>query len=265
MKKHSSILRFVTFRTEGSPHDKGFDLIDSERVMIENIKKENCFESITVHTPRTLKENGFGHFVKEFPSSGSANRNPNCQNIGFLAWKPLIILQELEKCKEGDIVVYRDCNCHKYECLKDFSNMAESVDNIFEIVGFDFVISQEAFDRGVLTVGEYCKSDTIRELAKNIDFTRSFPLLIANHIVVRKSAQSLQLLYEWLTCCQIDRLIDGSIDSEEECFPEFKFSTSEQAILNVIITNWIVDGKLDEQYPNVVFLGRNMSNYRRIV
>ena len=40
--------------------------------------------------------------------------NQNANKCGYYAWKPYIILDQLKKSEEGDIVFFRDCNIKKY-------------------------------------------------------------------------------------------------------------------------------------------------------
>jgi hypothetical protein len=249
---------FVTFRTEGPPNDKGFDLLHCEEEMKKN---SNEFQTFEIYTPKRLRDAGFEQYVKEYPSCGVARSNPHCQNIGFFAWKPKIILEELLKVNDGDIVVYRDCNCKKYPSLNDFSNIQQHSLNLLNIASFDFVIPRED-SSNFLTLGKFCKTNVIKSLAKDVNFTRRFPLLIANHIIVRKSSVTVALVEEWLKHCENEEFIDGNVYGE--MFPEFMWFTPEQGILGVIISNWIIDKKIPASYPGIVFNNRNLSQYLKL-
>ena len=84
-------------------------------------------------------------------------------------------------------------------------------------------------------------------------------MLIANHILVRKSEKSVELVTEWMHHCENETYINGENDRPN--FPEFKHYTPEQSILAVIISNWILKRLIPEKYPNVTFYNRNLSNF----
>jgi len=178
--------------------------------------------------------------------------------VGLSAWKPLILLLELEKMDTGDILIYRDSDFHKYGGLSCYDNIIETIDKILSIVKFDFFISREEEN---LKVGEYTKPIVIKELGNDDMFIKEFPLLIANFIIIRKSEISIEFLNEWKDACSIDKYIDGHM--YDVFNTQFKhFSTNEQSILGVIIANWVKNKKynIPVNFPIIGFPGRNINN-----
>jgi hypothetical protein len=199
-------IHYISFCSEGEPYDKGLNLSNSKQILTDVLKDTDI--KYFFYSPRFLKENGFSEYVKEYENPGLVSMNPNMNLVGFCAWKPLIMLLELEKMNEGDILVYRDCNCEKYNQLKDFDNFEKNITEILNIVNFDFFVPVE---NDKFTLSEFCKSNVIRELAINEEFTKKFPLLIVNIIICKKSNVSIDILNEWIKNCIIDKYIAGNI------------------------------------------------------
>ena len=63
--------------------------------------------------------------------------NKNLQYIGFCAWRPLILLLELEKINDGDLLVYRDSNYGKYKELENYDNLYEKCIKYLYLIVFD--------------------------------------------------------------------------------------------------------------------------------
>jgi hypothetical protein len=248
-------IHYISFCSEGEPHDKGLNLSNSKQQLTEILNKTDI--PYFFYSPRFLKDNGYGEYVKERENSGLVSMNPNMNMVGFCAWKPLIMMLELEKMNDGDILVYRDCNCEKYGQLKDFSNFHETIESIMNIVNFDFFIPVED---NRLTLGQHVKTNVIKDLAVDVEFTRKFPLLIANILICRKSAVSMQILEEWKTNCLKDEYING--EQYGELFPEFRWYTPEQGILGVLISNYVLEGRFNipKNYPNLMFGNRHIHN-----
>lgn len=251
----NSKIHYISFCSEGEPHDKGLNLSGSKQQLTEILDKTEI--PYFFYSPRFLKENGYGEYVKEHEKSGLVSMNPSMNMVGFCAWKPLIMMLELEKMNDGDILVYRDCNCEKYGQLKDFTDFHETIESIMNIVNFDFFIPVED---NRLTLGQHVKTNVIRDLAIDVEFTRKYPLLIANIMICRKSTVSMQILEEWKTNCLKDEYING--EQYGELFPEFRWYTPEQGILGVLISNYVLEGRFNipKNYPNLMFGNRDIHN-----
>jgi hypothetical protein len=255
-------IHYISFYSEGEPYDKGLNLSNSKQILTDSLKGTDIKYSF--YSPRILKEMGYGEFVKEHEKAGLVSMNPGLNYVGFCAWKPLIMLLELEKMQDGDILVYRDGNCEKYPQLKDFDHFHENVNQILKMVNFDFFMPADEKigwlePNKVITIGHFCKSSVIRDLAIDAEFTRKSPLLIANTIICRKSPASIGILEDWKRCCMVDEYING--EQYGELYPEFQWYTPEQGILSVLISNYVHEGKynIPKNYPNVIIENRELS------
>jgi len=250
MVKHN----IIYFYSEGKPNDNGKNLKYCKEILI-NINK--CFDNITFYTPKVLLDLGYGNFVKEHDITYINQYYGTMCKIGLSAWKPLILLLELQKMEIGDILVYRDSDFKKYSTLLNNDNIIQTIDNILSIVNFDIFISRESEH---LKVGEYTKPIVIQELANNDIFVKNFPLLICNFIIIKKSKISIEFLNEWKDACQIDKYIDGHLYNVFD--NQFKnFSTNEQSICGTIIAKWVKQRKynIPINYPLIGFIKRDIN------
>ena len=248
--------KLVCFYSEGQPNDNGLPIAYNKELM-ENLAK-NEFDEITWYTPKKLRDMGYDYFVKE--RTPGLVKNAGMYNIGNCAWRPLIMLLELEKMNDGDIVVYRDCNVKKYPFQhkkKQYKNIKQTIDFCLKRCQFDFFIPRE---NSRLLLHYYVKTNIIRELGENHPFTYKFPLHFSGLLTIaKKSMISIELLTEWKKACQKEEWMDGKIYGP--LFHKFRHSTPEQGILCVIISNWIRKRKynIPLDYPRMQFRGRDIS------
>ncbi|MBY7770432.1 hypothetical protein KW411_16330 [Vibrio fluvialis] len=248
----SNKINVVSFYSEGYPNDRGLDL-SSNKDNITSSAREHVDE-VSFYTPSLLRKLGFEQYVKEYSYRGLVYKNPGMNFIGFCAWRPLIMLLELEKLSDGDILVYRDINAKKYPILSEYKDLLKFAEYYLDLVNFDVFIPAENDEN---EVKEFTKLNIINELSINKSFTKSFPLLIANFIIVRKSEQSIKVLNEWRDACLHDKYINGCLYGLLDT--KFKWFTPEQSILSVILSNYVFEkiDDINEKYPVVYFEGRN--------
>tara|TARA_Y100000592_G_scaffold100806_1_gene182942 strand:+ start:5042 stop:6301 length:1260 start_codon:yes stop_codon:yes gene_type:complete len=247
-------MKLVFFNSQGKPRDKGLDLDWAKWDIQSHFKSMGRGDDVSFYNPAILKKMGFSYHVKE-RESGYVWANAGMSNIGNCAWRPLIMLLELEKMKNGDILAYRDINLKKHKGLSDFEHIDKRTDTFLELCGCDFFISIDP-PRGPLC--RHTKMNIMKELGENHPFTYHFPLLISNFIAVRKSPQSIYILEEWLKACETERWMDGMHYGLVQ-HPSFFFSTPEQAILSVIIANMVRKKELPINYPGVLLEQRHLS------
>tara|TARA_B100002019_G_C21274161_1_gene604209 strand:- start:5445 stop:6275 length:831 start_codon:yes stop_codon:yes gene_type:complete len=239
----------VTFYSEGTPNDEGLNL-SLNRDIIYNCAK-NHVDDISFYTPLRLRKMGYDYFVKKYERQGLVN-NLGFANTGFGAWKPLIILLELEKMKDGDILIYRDCNAEKYDELKNYNNIKNIAEMSLQRCHFDFFVSSEYARRRlnkIMYLKYYAKTNVLRELGENHPMLYSFPNLKVNLLFIRKTRISIDFLKEWKTACEKERWING--EQYGELCEGFQWHCPEQAILNTLIVNWIRNRKynIPLKYP----------------
>mgnify|MGYP001235962192 CR=1 FL=1 len=249
-----NIINLVTFYSEGIPHDNGLNLTINKDIIFQQKKH---FNNISVYTPKILKNLGLNKYVKEYKKTGLVSMNKGMSKIGFCAWRPKILLLELEKMSEGEILIYRDMNIKKYPVLGNYDNIKNLALKILDIVEFDFFVPRE---NQTLQLKQLAKTNIIRELGDDHSFTYNFPNMISNFLIVRKSKVSIELLKEWENACLKDEWING--EQYGELHPSFMWSCPEQSILGVIIANWVRKKKhnISKYYPLIGFEGRNINN-----
>lgn len=242
------------FFSEGPPNDNGLKLSHNKDLLLPIVEKH--FDNISYYTPSILKQMGYEYYVKE-RNTELVSKNPGMSKIGNSAWKPLILLLELQKMNEGDILLYRDCNLSKYKNLTYYDNIRDIIDLCLQKANFDFFISREK-ESPKFKLKYWCKTNVIKELGENHKFVYEFPLCVCNLLIVRKSKISIELLNEWKLACEKEEWIDGK--KYGNLYKDFKWSTSEQAILNVILANWIRKRKynIPIKYPSVILKNRDI-------
>jgi hypothetical protein len=226
--------------------------------MVESAKHE--VDNIAVYSPRILKSLGYEKYVKEYENTGLVSCNPGQQYMGFSAWKPLIMLLELEKMKDGDILVYKDVNCTKMPCYKDFGNFRNKVHSYLQHVGFDFFVPRNHEGWNEPFSNKYfCKTNVIRELGEDHPFSYEYAGVCVFFMCVRKSKVSVELLTDWLHACEHEEWING--EQYGELYEGFNWSCPEQSILNVVLANWIRKRKYDipVNFPQLIFAERDLN------
>jgi hypothetical protein len=248
----------VLFHSEGNGKDNGLDLTNEKDIMVESAKPH--FDNISIYTPTILKSLGYNYHIKTYENTGLVSCNPGQQYIGFCAWKPLILLLELEKMNEGDILVYKDVNCTKVPIYKDFNNIKSKTEHFLNHVNFDFFVSrnhtgyQEPFSNKY-----FCKTNIIRELGEDNPFSYQYAGVCVFFMCMRKSDIVIELLTEWLRACENEEWING--EQYGDLYEGFIWSCPEQSILNVILANWIRRRKhnIPINYPEIFFHERNLN------
>ena len=250
----------VFFYSEGPPNDNGQNLSHNKDKLLEIAGPH--FDHISWYTPKILREMGYEDYVKERPK-GLVTKNKKMSLIGNCAWRPLIMLLELSKMEEGDILIYRDSNISGYRknALSCYENIRNVVDQCLTLSEFDFFVPFQG--RGKLF--QHTKTNVLRELGENHPFSYDFPNLFSGLLTIaRKSIVSIDFLNEWKTACIKEEWIDGK--KYGELCKGFKWQCPEQSIMGVIIANWIRKKKhnISPYYPKVKFNGAMIKNMRVI-
>jgi hypothetical protein len=249
---------YVGFYSEGNNKDKALDLTSEKNIVEQHL--QNKVDGYNFYTPDIIRKLGYSDHMIEFKNPGLVSHNKGMNMVGNCAWRPLILLLEMEKINDGDIIVYRDINCIKYPTLKNFNNFKNKVKKILKDVDYDFAIARHDTP---ITIIEHCKTNIIKEVAINEDFTSNFPLLLSTYLIFKKTQISIDFLKEWNDLCLIRKYIDG--EPYGVLSKKFKWSTPEQSIMSVIISNWVYEGKnnIPKKYPNFMINNktRDFDNY----
>jgi len=252
----------VCFYSEGEPNDFGLDLSFSKDLVTSWAKDH--VDHIEFYTPKKLSDMGYEYHVKNHEECGLATQNPGMNNVGFEAWKPLIILLELAKLNEGDVLIYRDVNGKKYRGLQDYTNIKNIIDDCFDKTNFDFIVPRERdFTEHKVKphlLRPYTKANVLEEFGENNSFVLEFPNCHANQMFFKKSKISEDFLTEWKSACENEKWINGTQYSPNR--KDFLWSCNAQSILGVLIANWVRMGKhnIPKKYPLLRFHKRNIQD-----
>jgi hypothetical protein len=223
----NSKLHFVTFYSQGEPYDNALSLEKEKETLIDQLSKYvDSWSAISCHDLKSNPETEI--YARSFQET--ALRNHKTNEIGFLRWKPYIILRELEKLDDGDIVFYRDCNVSKYkDILYGIPDIRNTINSILEYCETDFFAPIESFLRFKMNL---CVKQEVFDYF-NLGRNNENYLVNASVIIVRKSEQSVRLLKLWLEACMNDQLLSPNFEKERN--PYLKWNTQEQAILNGLL------------------------------
>ncbi|WP_145032486.1 hypothetical protein [Pantoea ananatis] len=228
--KNRSKIHFLTFYTQGEPLDHGMNLSKESEILLHKILP--FVDSVSAVSASQLKNNPeTSIYVKEFEEEAIWNHKTN--KIGFLRWKPYIILKELENMQDNDILYYRDCNCTKYpNILADLHNTRKNIEHVLSYVKSDIFTPIELFPR--LKIKHNVKTEVLERCnvswkAENYEHF----LHNASIFICRKTPEVIEFLNKWLELCMDDALISPTVSKAQH--PDFLHNTQEQAIMNGLL------------------------------
>ena len=248
-------VRFVSFYSEGPPHDNGLPLSSQKETALLAIQGHY---TSTFYTPQRLRGLGYEYAVKEYDDCGCVTENPGCERLGFFAWKPLILWLELQAAKEGDIVAFHDLNIGKYPIYKEnLETLPFFAKQCLKMCGFDFFVAREGVRKRLF---HHAKRNVIEEVGGIGPFYTNFPQCIVNMIFVRKSQVSMELVEAWMEACKVERWITGWVDPAAQPHPGFMWHCPEQAILGALLARWVATRRwnIPLTYPNVIVPKRTL-------
>jgi len=237
-------IHFVSFTTEGPPYDNCLNMTASRDTYMSKISP--FVDYVKFYTPRELcLKPETEIYIRPFKTTPNPY-NPGVHNIGFLRWKPYIILKELEKVRDGDIIYYRDGNLIKYPSIVDgVENTRDLIDTLLKENGTDVFVPIENYP--TLKMKKNVKREIFEELGKYDDeYLEAFGYN-SSIVICRKSPLSMNLIREWLDGCMKDHLI--TYEAKEGQHPDFGWNVQEQSILNVILKRYTSNGLLPAKFP----------------
>lgn len=210
--------------------------------------------SFTAWTPQSVRDSGGGHLVRT--SSHKLLHNKGLNDIGYGAFKPWILLRELDRVTSGAVVVYRDANVFKYPgYLRSPQQLADVVELALQRAGADVFMPAHVTATGCrgLPLAVHCKTHVVRELGGNLSaVVRDFPLLRANLIAVRNTPRARRLLHEWLDAVQRQDWM-APVPDPGPHDPRFLYHTPEQCLFSILAARGALRGALPPSYPGVAF------------
>lgn len=259
MEPSKNKIYFLTFCSEGNPHDSGKNLTDN----VTNIKRflSNYFEEILVYTPRILKtlegsENFCNFHQGEFPL------NPGLNALGCGDFKSFIIDKTLNEIEEGSYVMYHDCNFSKYPQYwqTDWKNLEKLFALLLEANNSDFFIPFESLLDGVPSLVRYHgKKYTTEHIIKDSiegEIISWCYEIASSRMIIKNTQRSRDFFKEYKALCSNKDLITK--EPNPNPYSEFTHSCPEQHVLNLLIYKNILDGKLDPEFPRYMFYNRKL-------
>ena len=150
---------------------------------------------------------------------------------GYWLWKPYIILVELEKLQQGDVLIYSDCG---------------KPDNPHTVSRPLTVLTDWCRDqRGGMLPGVYIpqygrnaiwtKGECFTVMGCEADSYRNHPQIQATFSVWEKHDRSMEFVREWLNWCTVPAaLLDDHIDPSIPDAPDFRQHRHDQSILTLL-------------------------------
>jgi hypothetical protein len=246
-------IHFVSFYTQGPPLDSCLNMTNTIRLYEKRIGP--YVDSVRLYTPSELAGNEkTSTYVQKYTNGNPYN--PGVHQIGFLKWKPYIILQSLKECAEGDIVFYRDGNVVKYpNILDEVEKTRELVEYVLAANGTDVFVPVENYP--TLKMKKNVKREIFEALGEyTSNYTEAFGYN-TSIVICRKSKLSLKLMEDWLKGCMDDRLID--FETRKQQHPDFGWNVQEQSILNVLLHRYVCECKLPPTFPLFSLNNRSFS------
>lgn len=247
---------FISFHTEGPPHDQGVDFTKYRDLTIA--KASEHFDNVCIYTPKILSELGYDRYLKIYEPTPMLGA---CVNyIGLFSFRPAMMLHELSKMNDGDLLIHRDMNYEKYPKYKNFEDIIEVARECLDKCGSDFFVpfhDQYMENYDTVRLVHQTKTNVIRELGEDHPFSYNFPQVHAFLFIMRKSAETIEILNEWKTAMENDEWMDGKQYGDMD--PRFNgWILIDNALLSMVIANRVRRNKLPKNYPGLYFSDRNI-------
>lgn len=189
--------RLITFATG--------DMSIAANVCAESANKNN-FDRAMIYSPANIDD----VFRDKNKSILSKERG-----AGYWLWKPYFILNEMDMCRDGDIVVYADAGV-------EFIN---NINWIIDRMKDDIFLFGNMYQHV-----HWCKMDVIKGIAPKAKFDKQVQ---ASVIFIRVSDWSKEFVKRWLDYCCRPGYIDDSKSSSTN-HPEFREHRHDQAVLTCL-------------------------------
>lgn len=181
---------------------------DNYRESLERIGREaratGVFDSVRLYTPADLPE-PFASYTRAYPRGG-----------GYWLWKPFVIVSELDRAAEGDIVVYADAGCTLMPHA-DWQRYFDAVDG-----------REELFFLAEGKSAKWCKKEVFDYFGTRRDAWKNASQVQATFIIARKSGRN-EVLRRWydLAVAHPELFVDAAAGSEQH--PRFREHRHDQA------------------------------------
>lgn len=194
-----------------------------------NSAKKFGIENFHIYTPATLPVSK--HVLNYMQTSDDPG-------FGFYSWKPVIILDVLNKIEDGDVVLYHDAGRieYKYEFKNDINILVKEVIEKYNGIGVGL---------GPFKQKDWCKKDCFVYMNCNEEKYWNLNQLSANWSIWEKNSLSKEILELWQMYCFHPHGIVTTYDTESNLsdFDTFREHRWDQAILTNLIYKYHFDKK----------------------
>jgi len=206
---------FITFSTESH--------LSYAIELSKTAKDIGGFDIVKIFTPNDVDE----IFLKK-------NSHILCEKkgAGYWIWKSHIILKYLYEIDKNDIVCYCD-SMYLFTGEKKIQNIVDNIKHIPEIF-----ISHNKPNEPHYLEKQYTKGDAFF-LMNAIDLKYSDTKQVwGGFIIIKNTFASLQVISEWVTYSQDERIVTDSPSNFKENDPIFNENRHDQSIISLIIKKY---------------------------
>lgn len=248
---------FVGLCSQGQPFDSGFNLMQNKK-NIENLLSP-FFDEIVIYTPSSLKMcEGSEGFCN--PMSNELHLNPGFSSVGGGDFKYYIIDKTLKEIEEGSFILYHDCHFSKYVQYwqTDWDNLHDFFNFVLDQNDSDFFFAFESFPEGLPNlVGQHGKryvTDYIIGDPVESEIVSRCREIAAGRMIIKNTKKSREFFADLKKLSY--RKDFFSKFPNPNPYPEFTHTTADQHVLNCLTYKYILDGKLNPDFPKFVFNDR---------
>ena len=190
-----------------------------ENLLLERYRNMK-FDNVFVHTSEKIRNTDF---YKEFKHILDQPRG-----AGYCLWKPYIILEDLNKMDDGDVLVYLDAA----DDLGD--NGLDWIKNAMD--NREYYISNWRGTRHKQR--EKTKKDCFVLMGCDSEFFYNFPQVEAGFVIFKKNQNNINFINQWLNYCKNENILTDKPNEYGNNLPEFKSHLYDQSVLtNLVLKN----------------------------
>lgn len=187
--------------------------------LAKQAKESGYFDSINILAERDLG--------KDFRKRNLNRLAPGSRGFGYWMWKPQVILQELEKLGDGDVLLYADVGCH---IVPDRGRGLERYVTLVRNSPSGLLCGELSHLESAWTKGDLFDFFGVREATEITDT----PQRIGTVIFFVRNQTSLEIVRAWLGICEKNPDLISDAPSLSPNFPDFQEHRHDQSVLSIL-------------------------------
>lgn len=251
------MINLLGFYTQGDEVDGCFDLTECVKSIENNLNQ--YFDKIIFINKTELKklpnsEDICNIYDEPLNYYNGMVINQHANKIGYFDFKPFIIDYALNNLiPDGEILLYHDLNFEKCQQYweSDWVNIRNICERVLVDNNTDFFCK---FEHDGAFVRQFVKTHTIDQFFTNQTentIVRNSKLFGAGQLVMRNTEFTRNLVSEWLNYCKDKKLIGPNPNLNAD--DKFQWGCGDQDVLNCLIYKYILEGKLNSDFPKYSF------------